>query len=82
VGLVTYGGVSGGLRAAQMTKQIVTALKMMPMMEAVAIPFVTRFIDPATGAFAPEEAQSKAAVLLDELLRWTEALAPLRHPNR
>ena len=30
---VSYGGVSGGLRSVQMAKQIVTALKMMPMTE-------------------------------------------------
>src|SRR5688500_2428259 len=34
VGLVSYGGISGGLRAAQMGKQTVTALKMMPLPEA------------------------------------------------
>ena len=31
VGLVSYGGVSGGTRAAQMIKQVVTTLKMVPI---------------------------------------------------
>jgi NAD(P)H-dependent FMN reductase len=35
VGFVSYGGVSAGLRSVQMTKLLVTALKMMPMAEAV-----------------------------------------------
>ena len=82
VGFVSYGGVSAGLRSVQMTKQVVTTLKMVPMVEAVAIPFFAKFIDPDTGAFVPEETQAKAAtVMLDELLRWTLALGVLRHPD-
>ncbi|GAA3311138.1 hypothetical protein GCM10020295_80060 [Streptomyces cinereospinus] len=38
VGLVSYGGVSAGTRAAQMIKQVVTALKMTPVLEAVSLP--------------------------------------------
>jgi NAD(P)H-dependent FMN reductase len=76
---VSYGGVSGGTRSVQMTKQLLTALRVMPIPEAVSIPFFTAFIDKTTGAFAPDEKQDKAAVvMLDELLRWTEALAVLR----
>lgn len=78
VGFVSYGGQSGGMRGVQMTKQIVTALKMMPMSEAVAIPFFTQHIDSETGVFNATESQEKAAgVLLDELLKWAEALKPL-----
>lgn len=78
VGFVSYGGMSGGVRAVEMTKQIVTALKMVPLVEAVAIPFFTRFID-AGGAFQPEDVQARAAgLMLDELLRWTNALKVLR----
>src|SRR5580700_4228824 len=40
VGLVSYGGVSAGTRAAQMIKQVVTTLKMFPLFEAVSIPLV------------------------------------------
>src|SRR5690606_31558155 len=39
VGFVSYGGISGGLRSVQMTKNIVTTLKMVPIVEAVSIPF-------------------------------------------
>ena len=79
VGFVSYGGVSAGLRSVQMAKQLVTSLKMVPMVEAVAIPFFAKFIDPDTGVFVPEETQvTAAATMLDELLRWTNALAVLR----
>lgn len=76
---VSYGGISGGLRGVQMTKQTLTTLKMVPIVEAVTIPFVAQTIDKETGAFTPTEVHEKSAtVMLDELLRWTEALAALR----
>jgi NAD(P)H-dependent FMN reductase len=79
VALVSYGGVSAGLRAAQMVKQTVAALKMVPISEAISIPFVGQAIDKESGAFTAIDAHDKAAVtLLDELARWTTALATLR----
>jgi len=79
VGFVSYGGVSGGLRSVQMTKLLVTSLKMMPMFESVAIPFFTKAIDAHTGVFAPGEVQDKSSqVMLNELLKWTGALKTLR----
>ena len=76
---VSYGGVSGGTRGVQITKSTVTALKMMPMFEAVSIPFFTKHIDTKTGTFDPGEVQIKAAaVMLDELHRWAVALKTLR----
>lgn len=79
VGFASYGGVSGGTRGVQMAKQLVTAVKMMPMVEAVAIPFFTNYLHSESGAFDPGEMQEGAAVtMLDELLRWAVALEPLR----
>jgi NAD(P)H-dependent FMN reductase len=37
VGLVSYGGVAGGTRAAQMVKQVVLAVRMVPVFETVPI---------------------------------------------
>ena len=79
VGFVSYGGISGGTRSVQMTKQIVTSLRMMPMVEAVNIPMFTQYIDRHTHEFTPTEVQEKAAAaMLDELARWAAALRPLR----
>ena len=78
---VSYGGVSGGLRAVQMAKQTLGALKMVPIVEAVTIPFVTQAIDRESGTFnATEQHDKAAATMLDELHRWTTALASLRTP--
>lgn len=77
VGLVSYGGVSGGLRAAQMVKQVVTTLKMMPIPEAVAIPTVRQYIE--DGVFHPTQAMNESAdTMLAELLKWESALRVLR----
>jgi NAD(P)H-dependent FMN reductase len=74
---VSYGGLAGGARSVAVTKQVVTALKMMPMFESVTIPMFTQYLK--DGVFTPTEAHEKAAtVMLDELLRWTDALRPLR----
>lgn len=74
---VSYGGVSGGIRAVQMTKQVLTTLKVMPILEAVVIPFVHQQIK--DGAFAPNDIQVTAVKeVLDELHRWAGALKPLR----
>lgn len=78
VGFVSYGGASGGTRSVQMTKQLLSALKLVPIVEAVSIPFFTTFLD-AAGVFRPEEKQETAAVvMLDELVRWADALKALR----
>jgi NAD(P)H-dependent FMN reductase len=75
-GFVSYGGVSGGLRAVQMEKQTLTTLKVVPIVEAVVIPMVAQSI--ADGRFRGNELQTQAAkVMLDELLRRAGALKPL-----
>jgi NAD(P)H-dependent FMN reductase len=75
---VSYGGVSGGTRSVQMAKPVMTTLKMMPIPEAVSLPFFTKQIG-ADGRFEPgEPVEASAVKLLDELLRWATALATLR----
>ena len=76
---VSYGGISGALRAVQMAKQLVTTLKMAPIVDAVVAPLVNEQFDKETGAFHPNKVQSEAApAMLTELFRWTEAMKPLR----
>lgn len=78
VAMVSYGGVSGGLRSTQMLKQVLTALNMMPLVESVAIPFFAKYISDED-IFTPEEITTKSAkVMLSELQRWSEALKAMR----
>lgn len=78
-GFVSYGGVSGGIRAVQLEKQLVTTLKMMPMVEGVMVPMVTQLLD-ADKRFTPTEPIVQSAqTMLDELHKWALALQPMRH---
>jgi NAD(P)H-dependent FMN reductase len=82
VGLVSYGGVSAGTRAAQMIKQVVTTLKMTPLFEAVSIPFVRQFIDEDETVVPNDIMVSSAKAMFDELRRVSEALRPLREAKQ
>lgn len=77
-GFVSYGGASGGLRAAQSAKLLVTTLKMMPMVEGVMVPMVAQSIDEAGVFTANELIKDSAQQMLDELAKWSGALASLR----
>jgi NAD(P)H-dependent FMN reductase len=78
VGFVTYGGVAAGTRAMQQLKQVVTAVKMVPVVEAVNIPFVTQFIDDEGVVRANDIMEDATMQMLDELERVQAALRPLR----
>ena len=77
-GIVSYGGIAAGTRATQMLKQVLTALKIMPVPEAVNIPFVAQHLDEDRRFKSTELIDASATAMLDEVLRWTESLAPLR----
>jgi NAD(P)H-dependent FMN reductase len=78
VGFVSYGGIAGGLRSVQMLKQIVTSLRMMPIPEGVPIPLVFQHLGPE-GFTAPPMVAASVGPMIDELLRWTQALSELRN---
>jgi NAD(P)H-dependent FMN reductase len=82
VGLVTYGGVSGGLRAAQDIKPRITTMNMMPIKQSVTIPFFTEHIDTETGTFTPNDLHRISATdMLDELVKWDAAMRTIRATN-
>jgi NAD(P)H-dependent FMN reductase len=77
-GIVSYGGVAAGTRAAQMLKQVFSALKIVPVTDSVNIPFVQEKLDD-DGRLKPNEIMEGAATaMLGELSRWALALRPLR----
>jgi NAD(P)H-dependent FMN reductase len=74
---VSYGGVSGGMRAVQVEKLTLTTLKMVPIMESVVIPMVSQHIE--GGKFRPNDLHATSAIaMLTELARWAECLKPMR----
>lgn len=78
VGFVSYGGIGAGLRAVQVAKQVVTTLKMVPILDAVPIPNFGTQLE-GDGTFKANEGQEKAVTpMLRELHRVGQALRPLR----
>jgi NAD(P)H-dependent FMN reductase len=78
VGFVGYGGVAGGTRSIQMMKQVLTSVSMMPVVEAVYLPFFRQYFD-AEGVFRPTDDHNKAAAaMLASVEKWAQALEPLR----
>jgi NAD(P)H-dependent FMN reductase len=78
-GLLSYGGVSGGMRAQENLKPLLLTVKMHPLVEQVIVPMVHQKLDVDTGLFKAEAIhEASARTMLDELHRWTKALAVLR----
>lgn len=77
VGFVSYAGLSGGTRAVQAAKPVITTVKAMPIPEAVAIPGFFEHLGP-NGFEAKDPHRSSATQMLDELKKWADALKPLR----
>lgn len=76
VGFVSYGGVAGGTRAVQQLKQVVTTLRMVPVLESVNIPFAMTQVGHDGVYGGDPDVDSAAVLMLDELARMTEKLCP------
>lgn len=78
VGFVSYGGVSAGLRAVQMLKQVLTTLSMMPLTQQVNLPFFSKDIS-EDGIFHPNESAVRSAnTMLVELEKWSQSMKVMR----
>jgi NAD(P)H-dependent FMN reductase len=78
VGFVSYGGVAAGTRSVEQLQQVVTAVRLIPLIEQVNIPFYQQFIDEDGVVQANEVMEQAAEALLDQLLRLEATLRPLR----
>jgi NAD(P)H-dependent FMN reductase len=77
-GLVSYGGVSAGTRAAAALKPVLGALRMVPVVEAATIPFFTQFIGEDGEFVGNAELEAGATAMLDEIARLTRGLQTVR----
>ncbi|WP_431035028.1 NADPH-dependent FMN reductase [Streptomyces sp. P6-2-1] len=77
VGLVSY-GIDGGVRAVEALRPVLAALQLADVAAQVTLNLRTDFAGFGAG-FTPGEHQAPAlATLLDQVLTWTDALAPVR----
>ena len=78
VGFVSYGGV-GGARAAEHLRLVAGELQMADVRQQVALSLLTEFEN--FSVFKPGDYNLAALdTLLDQVVAWSNALAPLRQP--
>jgi NAD(P)H-dependent FMN reductase len=76
-GFVSYGGIAAGTRAVEQIRQVIAAVRLLPVADAVHIPFHPQFLE--DGRLRSNEIMDQAAdAMLDELLFSETALRALR----
>jgi hypothetical protein len=61
-----------------MSKQVMTAVKLMPLAEGITLPFFTKNIDDNERFNSNELIDKSVSVMMKELLKWTAALKSIR----
>lgn len=77
-GIVSYGGVSAGTRAAKNLMGDLPCFKVVPLADMVHLPFFSKMFNDQ-GEFTPPETSERSAMhLLDELARWSKGMKAIR----
>ena len=77
-GVVCYGGISGGLRSAQVLRQLLGNVNVHALPQVVPVPNFPQFIG-KDRVFRPnEQIKDGVKIMLDELYKWASALKILR----
>ncbi len=77
-GIISYGGISGGTRAANNLKGDLATLKIVPIMDMVNVPFFTHQINQEGKFVGNEKNDDAASKMIKELFRWTKGLALIK----
>lgn len=78
-GIVSYGGISAGTRAANSLKADLSTFKMVPVAEGVNLPLFTQYIKEDGTFVAPEQSNKAAAVMIKEIKRWIIGLRLIKN---
>lgn len=77
-GIVSYGGISGGLRSAQVLRQLLGNVNVHALPQVVPVPMFQQFIGD-DGVFRPSDPMRDGAKgMLDELHKWAVAVKTMR----
>jgi len=77
-GIVSYGGISGGLRASQALRQLISTVNVHALPHVVPVPSYGQFVAD-DGVFRPNGPMADGATgMLDELHKWAVALKTMR----
>lgn len=77
-GIVSYGGVSAGTRAANSLKADLSTFRIVPLQETVHFPFFNQNINDENEFVANETSHKAADTMLKQLVRWTKGLKTIR----
>lgn len=73
VGLISYGGISGGIRAVEMLRSITIELGLINVANAIALPFFAKNFE--SGEQPSESTNESLKKMFDELIRLRSALS-------
>ena len=82
VGFVSYGGVAAGTRSVEQLQQVVTAVKLTPVIEQVNIPFYQQFIADDGEVHANEVMEQAVVAMLEQIVKLEALLRPVREEAR
>ncbi|WP_019886096.1 NADPH-dependent FMN reductase [Streptomyces purpureus] len=82
VGFLSYGGISGGLRAVEQLRQVFAELHAVTVRDTVSFAFVHGLFDADGQLKDPSGPEGAAKTMLDQLVWWGEALRSAKsvHP--
>lgn len=81
VGFVSYGGVSGGLRAVEQLRQVFAELHVVTMRDSVSFAMPWDLFDQAGEPRDATACNGAAKTMLDQLAWWATALRTARHAD-
>ena len=78
VGFVSYGGISGGLRAVEQLRQVLAEQHMVTTRDGLAFPMAGNKFDESGQPIDVAGTESATKVMLDQLAWWSEATRAMR----
>nr|WP_298094407.1 NAD(P)H-dependent oxidoreductase [uncultured Shinella sp.] len=82
VAFISYGGVSGGLRAVEQLRLVFAELHAVAIRETVSLAYASTQFDPAGNPFLPDQLNGHLALLMKRLNWWADALKAARIATR
>jgi NAD(P)H-dependent FMN reductase len=79
VGLISYGGISGGLRAVEHLRQVFAELHAVTVRDTVSFHGAWEQFGPDGRPKNPDGCNAAAKAMLDQLVWWSDALRDARH---
>jgi NAD(P)H-dependent FMN reductase len=80
-GIVSYGGVSAGTRAAHMLAADLATMRIVPLTESVNFPFFQQNINDQNEFEANEISHKAADNMLKQLVRWAKGLKAIKEDH-